>query len=86
MQIAGNILLCVNPPLIRRMINQTPSPQYISAVIPIPSHIKPDESIPLLSPFAGKLTKARHFQEENTKPKKYVYTDISANSSTSYDI
>jgi len=57
----------------------------IIAVIPIPSHIKPDENIPLLSPFVGKFTKSRHFQEENNKPKKYAYTDIPTTSST-YEI
>lgn len=58
----------------------------IIAVIPIPSHITPDENIPILSPFPGQFTKSRHFQEEDNKPKKHAYTDIPTNSSTTYDI
>lgn len=46
-------------------------------MIPIPSHIKPDESIPLNSDLPVKMTNIRYCRDVDMKPEKYAYTELS---------
>lgn len=49
----------------------------VLAMIPIPSHIKPDESIPLNSDLPVKMTNIRYCRDVDMKPEKYAYTELS---------
>lgn len=58
----------------------------ILAVIPIPSHINPDESIPSNLQLPVKMTAATSYGVGITKPKKYAYKELPTESSNNCDI